>query len=346
MEIIDLRSDTVTKPTPEMRRAMFEAEVGDDVYGEDPSINKLEAMSAELFGKEAALFVPSGTMANQVAIMAHTRHGDNVIIGVGSHNYIYESGAAGALAGVQFSVVGKDGLFTNEDVDKALTPPDHHYAPTKLVCIENTHNRSGGRVFPIKDIEAISLQCRFWGIALHCDGARIFNAQTATGIPVKEYARYFDSISFCLSKGLGCPVGSVLLGDKEFRDRAHRYRKMLGGGMRQAGFLAAAGIYALKHHVDRLKEDHENAKSLARALAQNPGFDIALEKVETNIVNVHVRDSSINAYQFVFKAKEKGVLLNPRNTREFRAVTHLDVNAEMLPRAVELLGEALEESHP
>jgi len=346
MEIIDLRSDTVTKPTPEMRRAMFEAEVGDDVYGEDPSINKLEAMSAEIFGKEAALFVPSGTMANQVAIMSHTRHGDNVIIGVGSHNYFYESGAGGALAGVQFTIVGKDGLFTNEDVDKALTPPDHHYAPTKLVCIENTHNRSGGRVFPIKDIEAISLQCRFWGIALHCDGARIFNAQTATGIPVKEYARHFDSISFCLSKGLGCPVGSVLLGDKEFRDRAHRYRKMLGGGMRQAGFLAAAGIYALQHNVDRLKEDHENAKLFARALAQNPGFDIDLEKVETNIVNVRVRDSSINAYQFVFKAKENGVLLNPRSTSEFRAVTHLDVKADVLPRAVGLLGETLEESYP
>ncbi len=346
MEPIDLRSDTVTRPTSEMRRAIAEAMVGDDVYGEDPSINDLEEMSADIFGKEAALFVPSGTMANQVALLAHTNHGDNVIIGVGAHNYYYESGAGGALAGVQFTVVGTGGLFTARDVDEAVTLPDHHFAPTKLVCIENTHNRSGGRIFPIGDIEEISMFCRLWGISIHCDGARIFNAQVATGIPVKEYARHFDSICFCLSKGLGCPVGSILLGDKNFRDRAHRYRKMLGGGMRQAGFLAAAGIYALKHHVDRLAEDHENAKILAQAIAENPGFDVDPESIETNILNIGIRDSSINAYQFIFKADELGVRFTPRNKRQFRAVTNLDFEAEMIPRAAELMGEALEASRP
>lgn len=341
MEKIDLRSDTVTKPSPEMRRAMFEAEVGDDVYNEDPTIKKLEEMSAAIFGKEAALYVPSGTMANQVALMAHTRPGDSVIIGVGAHNYFYESGAGGALAGVQFSLVGADGLFTASDVDGALHPPDHHFSPTKLVCIENTHNRSGGRVFPIEDIKAISTLCRFWGIPLHCDGARIFNASVATGIPVAEYAGYFDSISFCLSKGLGCPVGSVLMGNKEFRDRAHRYRKMLGGGMRQAGILAAAGIYALNHNIDRLKSDHENAKTLARGLAENQGFVIDLNKVETNIVKVRIRDDNINAYQFVFKAADLGVLVNPLDKHNFRAVTHMDVNADMIKSAVEILNQTL-----
>jgi len=341
MDKIDLRSDTVTKPSPEMRRAMAEAEVGDDVYGEDPTIHKLEEMSAALFGKEGALYVPSGTMANQVAIMAHTRPGDNVIIGAGAHNYILEAGSGGALAGVQFTVVGTGGLFNTADVDGALNPPDHHYPPTKLVCIENTHNRNGGRVFPIEDIKAISGVCRFWGIALHCDGARIFNAQTATGIPVKEYASHFDSISYCLSKGLGCPVGSVLMGTRDFRDRAHRYRKMLGGGMRQAGILAAAGVYALNHNIERLKEDHENAKSFARLLAKNPGFIIDLDKVESNIIKVRIRDDNINAYQFVFKAKDLGVLLNPIDKHNFRAVTHLDVQASMIPTAAKILCDAI-----
>jgi len=346
MEPIDLRSDTVTKPTAEMRRAIAEAKVGDDVYAEDPTVNELEEKSADIFGKEAALFVPSGSMANQVALLAHASHGDSVIIGVGAHNYFYESGAGGALAGVQFTIVGDDGLFTVKDVDEAIAPPDHHFAPTKLVCVENTHNRSGGKIFPIADIEAISALCVFWNIRRHCDGARIFNAQVATGIDVKEWARHFDSISFCLSKGLGCPVGSVLLGDKEFRDRAHRYRKMLGGGMRQAGFLAAAGIYALDHHIDRLAEDHENAKSIANALLENPEFEVDPDTVETNIINVGIRDSSINSYQFVFVAKEFGVLINPRGKREFRLVTHLDFKAEMIPHAIELLGKALEESRP
>lgn len=340
-DFIDLRSDTVTKPTPEMRRAMAEAAVGDDVYNEDPTVAELEKLAASMFEKESALFVPSGTMANQIALMAHTRPGDNVMIGLGAHNYYYESGGGGALAGVQFTQLG-DGLFTAADIDAAFTPPDHHFAPTKLVCIENTHNRSGGRVFPIDDIFAIRAIASFWEIPLHCDGARIFNASVATGISMSQYARNFDSLSFCLSKGLGCPVGSVLLGDKDFRDRAHRYRKMLGGGMRQAGILAAAGIYALKHNVDRLETDHKNAKSLAAELARNPGLEINIEKVETNIINVHLRDSSINVYQFVFKASELGVRITARGMHDFRAVTHLDFKAEMIPTAAEIIGKALD----
>lgn len=341
MEIIDIRSDTVTKPSPNMRRAIAEAAVGDDVYGEDPAINELERMSAEIFGKEAALFVPSGSMANQIALMVYTRPGDNVIIGKNAHNYYYESGAGGALAGIQFTQVG-EGVFTAKDMDAAMTPPDHHFAPTTLVCVENTHNRAGGKIFSYDDILEISAFSNLWGIALHCDGARIFNASVATGIGVDEYARHLDSLSFCLSKGLGCPVGSVLVGDEKFRNRAHRYRKMLGGGMRQAGFLAAAGIYALENNIERLATDHENAKKLATEISKNPGFILDPEEVETNIINVELADTSINGYQFVIKAAELGLQLTTRGQRAFRAVTHLDFDAEMIPRAVELLNETLE----
>ncbi len=343
MKSIDIRSDTVTVPTPGMREAICNAEVGDDVHGEDPSIRRLEQMSAEIFGKEAGLFMASGTMANQVALLAHTRPGDNVVIGEGAHNYFYESGGGGALAGVLFTVVGRGGTFNASEMESGFTLPDHHFAPTTLVCVENTHNRAGGKIFPLENIEGISRMCTLWGIKTHCDGARIFNAQVATGVPVSEYARHFDSISFCLSKALGAPAGSVLLGDREFRDRAHRYRKMLGGGMRQAGFLAAAGIYALEHHVERLAEDHENAKELAKSIARNPGFEIDLEGVETNIVNVRIANDAINAFQFVFKASENGVLVSPRDMGSFRIVTHLDFQGEWIPEAVERLNKTLEQ---
>lgn len=341
MKPIELRSDTTTLPTPQMRKVIAEAEVGDDVYGEDPTINELERMSAGLFGMEEALFVPTGTMANQIAIMCHTRHGDNVIIGEGAHNYFYESGAGGAIAGIQFAIVGEGGLFTAADVEDALNPANHHFPPTKLVCVENTHNRSGGRLFPIDDIAAIGKLCKFWNMALHCDGARIFNASVATGIPVKEYAGHFDSISYCLSKGLGCPVGSVLIGSADFRDKAHRYRKMLGGGMRQAGILAAAGIYALNNNVERLKDDHDNAKALAEGLAANHNFDVNMDEVETNIVRARLADPELNAYKFALEAKEMGVLLNPLNKGDLRFVTHLDVTSEEITKAVGILGEVI-----
>ena len=253
MNTIDLRSDTVTCPTPEMREAMHRAEVGDDVYGEDPTVNRLQEMAAERMGKEAALFVPSGTMANQIALRTHTQPGDAVLAGQNAHLYLFESGAAGALSGVQFTLIGRDGLFDPEDVRQAIYPKEHHFARTRLVCTENTHNRSGGRVFGLERLRGIERVAHDAGLALHLDGARIFNAEVATGTPVRVWAENFDSVSFCLSKGLGAPVGSLLVGTRAFIEQAHRFRKMFGGGMRQAGILAAAGIYALETHVKRCR---------------------------------------------------------------------------------------------
>ena len=336
MKPIDLRSDTVTQPTSAMRAAMAAAEVGDDVYGEDPSLNRLQELAAERFGKQAALFVPSGSMANQVAIRTHTRPGDAVIAGHGSHAYLYESGAAGALSGVQFTLVGEGGFFGADDVRDAIYPRDSHFAQTRLVCLENTHNRSGGRVFPLDRIRAIAAVARERGLALHLDGARIFNAEAATGIPVAEWAAPFDSIAFCLSKGLGAPVGSLIVGSRDFVESAHRYRKMFGGGMRQGGFLAAAGIHALQHHVKRLVDDHANAQRLAAGLAALPGVRLAREP-ETNMVLFHTEGVA----RFLERARERGVLMGAIDSSTVRAVTHLDVGAEDVDSALERIKEAL-----
>jgi threonine aldolase len=336
MHPIDLRSDTVTRPTPAMREAIARAEVGDDVYGEDPSVNHLQGEVAERLGKAAALLVPSGTMANQVAIRAHTEPGDAVVAGTDAHLYLYESGAAAALSGIQFTFVGVDGLFGADDLRAAIYPPDAHFARTRLVCAENTHNRSGGRVFPLDDLDAIGETAREHGLVCHLDGARLFNAEAAAGVPAARIAEGFDSVSVCLSKGLGAPAGSLLAGSESFIRRAHRMRKMLGGGMRQAGILAAAGIHALEHHVKRLVEDHANARRLARGLERIPGIRL-LREPETNMVVFRVPDLGA----FVRGTRGREVLINPIDARTLRAVTHLDVSAADIDEALGRIAEAM-----
>ena len=329
MKFVDLRSDTVTRSSPEMREAIARAEVGDDVFGDDPSVNRLQELAAERVGKEAALLVPTGTMANQVAVRAHTEPGDALITAVDSHVYLHEGGGAAAIAGVQSVLVGADGLFGPDDVRNALSPDDHHYAKTTLVCIENTHNRSGGRLFPLEQQKAIAEVARAAGLALHLDGARLFNAAVASGRSAAELAAPFDSVSFCLSKGLGAPVGSLVCGSRSFVERAHRFRKMLGGGMRQAGVLAAAGIFALEHNVKRLADDHANARYFASQLATIPGVELA-RAPETNMIVFRVPD----APAFARGLRERGVLINPIGPKALRAVTHLDVDRAALDRAL------------
>jgi threonine aldolase len=338
---IDLRSDTVTKPSPAMREAMARAEVGDDVYGEDPTVRALEEKVATLVGMEAALFVPSGSMANQIALYVHTQPGDEVIVGDGAHCMLYESGAGGALAGVQFHVVGKGGLFSARDAEDAIQPDNHHFAPTSLVALENTHNRGGGRIFPEADVAAIQELARARHLALHLDGARIWNAAAARGVAPKAIAAGFDTVSVCLSKGLGAPVGSLICGTRAHVTRAHRRRKMLGGGMRQAGILAAAGLYALEHHQARVVDDHANAQAFAAALKSAPGVIID-GPVETNIV-IFALDASapLDADALVTRAKQKGVLLNAIAARRLRVVTHLDVDRRACEDAAARLVELM-----
>lgn len=340
MRTIDLRSDTVTRPTAAMRKAMVDAEVGDDVYGEDPSVNRLQALAAERLGKEAAIFVPSGTMANQIAIRALTQHGDVVLAGEGAHVLRYESGAAAALSGVQVKTIGHGGLFDADDVRGGVHPADHHYAPVTLVTMENTHNGSGGRVFPLEQLRRAAAAARDHSLKLHLDGARLFNAAVATRIPASDWAEPFDTVSFCLSKGLGAPAGSLVCGSAATIDRAHRFRKILGGGMRQAGILAAAGIYALENHVERLAEDHDNARRLAAGLTK---LGLAVDPPpETNMVLFRVD----NAADFLSGIYARNVLINPVSPHSFRAVTHLDVAASDIDEALERIGEAIASSSP
>jgi len=266
--MIDLRSDTVTKPSPAMREAMAQAEVGDDVFGEDPTVNRLQEVAARLLGKEAALFVPSGTMGNQLCVRLHTRPGDEIIVEAGAHVVRYESGAAAGLSGVQTHwLPGTRGILEADQIEAAIRPPDYHNPPTTLICLENTHNRGGGTIYPLETTKAIRKVAEARGIAMHLDGARLFNAVVVTGVPAAEYARHFETVTFCLSKGLGAPVGSLICADRERVVKLRRLRKMFGGGMRQAGILAAAGLYALEHNIARLAEDHAHAKRLAEALA-------------------------------------------------------------------------------
>lgn len=332
---IDLRSDTLTKPTVAMRAAMAAAEVGDDVYGEDPSIKTLEERVAALLGKEAALFVPSGTMGNQIGLLVHTRPGDEVIIGEGSHCAFYESGAASAWAGVQFAIAGRGGLFQAEEMVEAIKPTPDHFPRTRLVVVENTHNRAGGRVFPQADVLAIAREAGQHGLALHLDGARIWNASVATGLSPAELAAPFDTVSCCFSKGLGAPVGSAISGSRELIVSAHRFRKMLGGGMRQGGILAAGALYALEHHRARLAEDHHNARVFAETLQGADGVALSLAEVETNIVRVEL--TQLDASEVVRRAAQQGVLMNATGKRTLRAVTHLDVSEAEVKRAAEIL---------
>jgi threonine aldolase len=333
MKTIDLRSDTVTRPTAAMRAAMAAAEVGDDVYGEDPTLNLLQERAARLLGKEAALFVASGTMGNQVALAALTRPGDVVITGGGSHVFLWEAGAPSALWGVQVEPLPGDGLFDAAALRRAIPPDDVHSAPARLVCVENTHNRAGGRVFPLDQVKDVAASARDAGLALHLDGARIFNASVATGTPVADLAAPFDTVTFCLSKGLGAPVGSLVCGTARHVRRMHRTRKMLGGGMRQAGILAAAGLHALEHHVERLADDHENARRLASGLEAR-GFRVD-PAPETNIVMFDVIDGAA----FEQAALERGLLVSSLEEGRIRAVTHLEASREDIDAALARIDE-------
>lgn len=333
---VDLRSDTLTLPTGAMREAMATANVGDDVYGEDPTLNRLQEMAAERTGMEASLFVASGTMGNQIAIRSHTQPGDAIITGRQVHVLLYESGAAAAISGVQIVEVGDDAFFGAEDVERAIYPRDDHFARTSLVCVENTHNRSGGRVFPLKDQWEISRLARDRGLALHLDGARIFNAAVATGKSVSELCAPFDSVSFCLSKGLGAPVGSLLCGSKSFISRAKRFRKMFGGGMRQAGILGAAGIYALEHNVARMAEDHDRARALAQGLLAISGIR-NVRKPETNMVVFDTPDAG----RLVQTLLKRGLRVGATGRDTIRAVTHLGIEDEDIETALKIVGESV-----
>ena len=337
---IDLRSDTLTRPSAGMRHAMANAEVGDDVFGEDPTVNSLQERAAALLGKEAALFVSSGTMANQLALLVHCRPGDEVIVGDGAHNANYESGAGGAFAGVQFAVAGHGGIFAVEDLVEAVRPASYNYPRTRLVCMENTHNRSGGKVWPKRQLDEVALEAHRRGLATHLDGARLLNAVAATGVGAADWAAHCDSATLCLSKGLGAPIGSLLAGTRDFIRDAHRFRKMLGGGMRQVGILAAAGHYALDHNVARLVEDHAAAQRFAAGVRAAP--NVTVHEPESNIVMIDVTPGALfDAEAVVGRARAAGVLLVAMGARRVRAVTHLDVSAADCERAAALVAGVL-----
>lgn len=336
MTPVDLRSDTVTRPTDAMRKAMAEAEVGDDVYGEDPTARALEERAADVLGKEAALFVPSGSMANQIALHLHCRPGDEVVVGEGAHCFFFEGGAGGAFAGVQFVPVGRGGLFGVADLEAAVKPRVYYLAQTRLVALENTHNMAGGRVFPQDEVLTIAARARELGLAVHLDGARLWNAAVASGRSEAELAAPADTVSACFSKGLGAPVGSVIAGRRDVIEQAKRYRRMMGGAMRQVGVLCAAALHALDHHRSRIGEDHETARRLAVGLSA-AGLGCEPGDVETNIV---MFDVPTDASEIVRRAAEGGVLLNAVGPRRVRAVTHLDVGPSDIDRAVEVLARA------
>jgi len=340
--LIDLRSDTVTQPTPAMRKVMAEAEVGDDVFGEDPTVNALQEKVAHLLGKEASLFVPSGTMANQLSIKSHTQSGDEVIIELSSHPYNFEGGAGAALSGIQFQCLkGVRGILDASQIEEAIRPDDHHFPVTRLVCLENTHNRGGGSIYPLEKISEIYRLAKSKGLLLHLDGARLWNASMATGIKPEEYAQWADSVSVCLSKGLGAPIGSLVAGSKSFIDRVHRFRKMFGGGMRQAGIIAAAGIYALDHHIERLKDDHQNARRLAVGLKEFKGVSIDPKHVETNIVIFDVSNTGMTGAQVSEAMKKEGVLIHAFSRTQIRLVTHLDITSEDIETALKAFEKIL-----
>jgi threonine aldolase len=335
--VIDLRSDTVTRPTAAMRQAMATAEVGDDVYGEDPTARRLEERAAELLGKEAAVFVPSGTMANQLALLVHCERGDEVIAGEGAHLHYYEGGAGGAWAGVQFAVVGRGGLFDAAAVEAAVRPVGFTFPRSRLVALENTHNRAGGRVFPQPAVEAVATVARARGLSIHLDGARIWNAAVATGQEPAHLCAPADTVSACFSKGLGAPVGSVLAGTRAHVERARRFRRMLGGAMRQVGVLCAAALHALEHHRERLEQDHLHARALADGLADVPGIRCDPGAVETNIVLFERAGEPAEAVAARLAAR--GVGVHAIGAHTLRAVTHLDVSLADVHAALEVIRE-------
>jgi len=339
---IDLRSDTVTQPTEEMRQAMARAEVGDDVYGEDPTINRLEELAAEKVGKEAALFVPSGTMGNQISVLTHTQRGDEVIVESEAHIYFYEVAGLAALSSVQVRLVkGVRGVLDPADVAAAIRPANIHFPRSALLCLENTHNRAGGTVTGVQRMRELAEVAHAHGLAVHLDGARIFNAAIALGVDVKELTAPVDSVMFCLSKGLSAPVGSLVAGSKEWIARARKYRKLLGGGMRQAGVLAAAGIVALEKMVDRLAEDHANARLLGEGLTQIPGIKLDLETVQTNMVTFEIEKPGLDGAAFVRELLVRGVKANATGPKRIRFVTHKDVNREDVLTALKVVEEIM-----
>ena len=334
--MIDLRSDTVTKPTIEMKSFMMDAKLGDDVFEDDPSVRHLEDMAASMFGKEAGLFCPSGTMTNQIALMTHLKPGDEVICSRESHIYNYEGGGIARNAGASVRLIErKTGLLTVSDIADNINPDDVHQPVTKLVALENTCNRGGGNCYDINEIKAIKEFCDKIGLPVHLDGARLFNAIVKKGHYAEDYGACFDSISICLSKGLGAPLGSLLLGDAHFIKTARRNRKVLGGGMRQVGIVASAGTYALNHHVDRLKDDHEHAQIIANALANCSWINQVLD-VETNIIVASLKDD-FEPLKFLHKLEDDGVLAIPFGKGKIRMVTHLDVSSENVEKVVESL---------
>jgi len=344
--IIDLRSDTVTHPTPAMREAMYRAEVGDDVMGEDPTVNRLQEVAAERIGKEAALFVTSGTMGNLISLLTHCQRGEEVIVGDQAHIFRYEAGGSSALGGIaQFQIPNNpDGTLPLDRIEAAIRGSDQHEARTRLIALENTHNRCGGTVLPLEYLKQVRELADRHDLKVHLDGARIFNAAVALGADVKAITQYVDSVTFCLSKGLSAPIGSVICGSQDFIAQARRYRKMLGGGMRQAGVLAAAGIVALEKMIDRLAEDHSNARRLAEGLADMPGVAIDLDRVQTNIIYFNLMsDVTVSTDAIVQRVLEHKVkILDPGPTRRFRFVTHAWIDRNDVDRTLLAFKAALQ----
>ncbi|MAT80181.1 MAG: low specificity L-threonine aldolase [Phycisphaerae bacterium] len=343
--IIDLRSDTVTQPTQAMRDAMMQAPLGDDVLGDDPTVLELQARCAKIFGKQAACFVPSGSMANQAAIRAHTVPGDEILAHESSHIYQYESGAPAAISGCMFAFMhGERGLFTADDVRRAIRPQDHHFPRSRLLVVENTQNRGGGAVWPIEQIREVTAEAKSHGLRCHLDGARLWNACAATGIQPDEWASHFDTVSTCFSKGLGAPVGSIVVGDEDTIHRIARIRKMLGGAMRQSGLLAAAALHAIDHHRDRLEDDHRRAARLAQALAECPGVVLDTRSVETNIIMFDVPGQDENVLQNEFDSR--GIRVFSIGPSRIRAVVSLAVDDSDIDHAIDVMVSVLSNLQP
>jgi len=341
---VDLRSDTVTRPSPEMRRAMAEAQVGDDVFGDDPTVIRLQEKVAALLGKEAAIYVPSGSMANQTSIRAQTQPGDEIIAHADSHIYHYEAGAPAGLSGCSLRLLqGDRGLYDAASVRAAVRPPDSHYPRSALIVVENTHNRGGGSCWSIESIAAIRDVADEFQLRMHLDGARLMNACVAKGHSPTEYTRYFDTVSMCFSKGLGAPVGSAEAGTADTIRRVHRFRKMFGGGMRQAGIIAAGALYAIEHNIDRLAEDHANAARLAHAIANMPGVSTDPASAETNIVYFDVEERIGTAKELCYALHEEHVWMLPIAPQRVRAVTHLDVDAQAVDHAIATINRVLKD---
>ncbi|MEM3641822.1 MAG: low-specificity L-threonine aldolase, partial [Candidatus Bathyarchaeia archaeon] len=343
-EFIDLRSDTVTLPTDEMLEAIKRAKLGDDVFREDPTVNRLEEMAAEKMGKEAALLVTSGTQANLVSVMSNTQRGDAVILEAESHIYWYEVGGLSVLGGLlPIPIKGHNGVLDPRDIEMAIRPKNIHFPDTTLICIENTHNRAGGTIITPDQIKAISEVAQAHNLKLYMDGARIFNAAVAMKVDVKEFTKHVDNMMFCLSKGLSCPIGSIVVGNQEFIERARKIRKILGGGMRQAGIIAAPGIVALEKMIDRLGDDHKNARLLAEGLAKIDGISVNLKNVQTNIVHFNVSGLGITSDKFIFKLNECGVLALTRDRNVVRMVTHRGIEKEHIEKALDIIKSLVKE---